>query len=79
MSNAFQSCLKGFKLKIMVVEPKTTQLVESDKEPVNLFSSTGQGVQKPFFSSKTLVQLIEVWSRGGQDPTVTCQALNAND
>ena len=28
MLNVFQTCLKGFKLKNMVVEPKTTQLVE---------------------------------------------------
>ena len=40
MSNVFQTCLKGFKLKMMVVESKTTQLVELDEEPIDLFSST---------------------------------------
>ena len=36
MSNVFQTCLKGFKLKIMVVKPKTTQLVEPDEELVSV-------------------------------------------
>ena len=31
----FQTCLKGFKLKTLVVEPKTTQPVELDEEPVD--------------------------------------------
>ena len=31
----FQTCLKGFKLKTLVVEPKTTQPVEPDKESVD--------------------------------------------
>ena len=35
MSNAFQTCLKGFKLKKLVVDPKTTQPVESDEELVD--------------------------------------------
>ena len=59
---------------MMIVEPKTTQPVEPDEELVDLFSLTGRRVQKPFLSSGTLVQL---W-RSGQDPMVTCQALNAN-
>ena len=28
----FQTCLKGFKLKKLVVEPKTAQLVEPDEQ-----------------------------------------------
>ena len=40
MSNAFQTCLKGFKLKMMIVEPKMAQPVELDEELVDLFSST---------------------------------------
>ena len=60
MLNVFQTYLKGFKLKMMVVEPKTTQLVEPDEEPVNLFSSIGRMVQKPSLSSRTLVQLVKV-------------------
>ena len=35
MSNVFQTCLKGFKLKKLIVETKTTQSVESDEESVD--------------------------------------------
>ena len=35
MSNAFQICLKCFKLKKLVVEPKTVQPVEPDEELVD--------------------------------------------
>ena len=31
----FKLVLKGFKLKKLVVEPKTTQLVELDEKPIN--------------------------------------------
>ena len=44
----------------MVVEPKMAQSVESDEEPIDLFSSIGQGVQKHSLSSKTLVQLVKI-------------------
>ena len=30
MSNVFQTCLKGFKLKKLVVEPKMAQPIEPD-------------------------------------------------
>ena len=60
MSNIFQTCLKGFRLKMMVVEPKMTQLVEPDEEPVDLFTSTDQQVQKPSLSSRMLVQPVKV-------------------
>ena len=53
MSNIFQTCLKGFKLKMMVVKPKTAQLVEPDEKPINLFNSTDQGVQKPSLFQNT--------------------------
>ena len=57
MSNAFQFCLKDFKLKMIVVEPKIAQLVEL----VNLFNSTCQTVQKPLsLSFRMLVQLVKV-------------------
>ena len=46
MSNVFQTYLKGFKLKMMVVEPKRVQPVELDEELVDLFSSIDQKVQK---------------------------------
>ena len=39
MSNVFQTCLKCFKLKMMIVEPKTTQPIEPNEELVDLFSS----------------------------------------
>ena len=35
MSNIFQTYLKGFKLKKLVIEPKTAQLVEPDEESVD--------------------------------------------
>ena len=35
MSNIFQTCLKGFKLKKLVVEPKMTQPVEPDEESID--------------------------------------------
>ena len=97
MSNVFQSCLKGFKLKKMVVELKTTQPVEPDEEsveldeePIDLFNSIGQGVQKPSLFSRMLVQPVKVQpqlvefqsrrqSKGSQGPTTTCHTLNAND
>ena len=64
MLNIFQTCLKGFKLKRMVVELKTAQWVELDEEPVDQFSSTGQMTQKPSFSSKMLSKLTSI----GQGP-----------
>ena len=66
MSNVFQTCLKGFKLKMMVVEPKPTQPVEPNEEPVNQFSSTDRMVQKPALSFKTLVQQVEVQLKSNQ-------------
>ena len=51
MSNVFQAYLKGFKLKMIIVEPKTAQLVEPNEELVNLFNSTSPMVQKPYLSS----------------------------
>ena len=44
MSNAFQTYLKCFKLKKMVVEPQTAQSVKSNEKPIDLFSLTGQEV-----------------------------------
>ena len=58
---------------MMVVEPKMTQPIKLDEELVNLFSSIGRRVQKPFLSFKTLAQLIEVWSRSnGHLPSIKC-------
>ena len=64
---------------MMVVEPKMAQPIEPDEESINQFSSTSRRVQKLSLSSRTLVQLIEVWSRGYRGPTITCQVLNTND
>ena len=60
MSNVFQTRLKGFKLKMMVVEQKTAQPVEPYKEPIDLLSSIGRRVQKPFLYFTTLVQPVKV-------------------
>ena len=63
MSNVFQTCLEDFKLKIMVVEPKTAQPVEPDEEPVDFQLNRSRGAEKHFLYSKTVVQLVEVRSR----------------
>ena len=39
MLNAFQICLKGFKLKKFVVKPKTTQSIEGSAQLVEEFES----------------------------------------
>ena len=59
MSNVFQTCLEGFKLKMMVVELKTAQPVESDEELIDLFNLIGQRVQTFSLSSRMLVQLTD--------------------
>ena len=86
MSNVFQTYLKGFKLKKLVVEPKTTQPVEPDEEPVDHQLNRSRGAKKPFLSSRMVVQSDEELVdphlnrlRSSRDPTVTFQALNAND
>ena len=45
---------------MMVVKPKTTQSVEPDEEPVDLFNLTGLIVQKLSLSSRTIVQPVKV-------------------
>ena len=45
---------------MMVVEPKMTQLVESNEELIDWFGSTGRRVLKPSLSSRMLVQPIKV-------------------
>ena len=45
---------------MMVVEPKLVQLVEPNEELVNLLSSTGWMVQKPYLFSGMLVQPVKV-------------------
>ena len=74
---------------MMIVESKTAQPIEPDEELINLqlnqsrnqstLGSNGRGMQKPFLSSRMLVQSVnvepqpvEVRSRGSQGPTVTC-------
>ena len=63
---------------MMVVEPKLVQLVELNEELVNLLSSTGWMVQKPYFFSGMLVQPVkvqpqsfEIQSKGNRGPMVT--------
>ena len=56
----FQTSLKCFKLKKLVIKSKTTQSIKPDEEPVKS-SSTGRGVKKNFYlSSRTVVQSIKV-------------------
>ena len=66
----FQTCLKDFKLKKLVVEP--------DEEPIDPQLNWSR-VQKNSLSSRTVVQPVKVWTVTSQGPTVTCQVLNAND
>ena len=56
MSNVFQTCLKGFKLKKLVVEPKTAQPIEPDKESVDPQLNWLRGVKKHSLSSRMIVQ-----------------------
>ena len=60
MSNVFQTCLKGFKLKKLVVEQKMAQPVEPDEEPVNPPTQPVEGCKKSSLSSGTVVQPIKV-------------------
>ena len=45
---------------MMIVELKTAQPIESDKEPIDMLSSIGRMVQKSYLSSKMSVQSIKV-------------------
>ena len=47
----------------MVVEPKIVQLIESDEKSVDLFSSIGRMVKKPYLFCRIVVQLVEVESQ----------------
>ena len=76
MSNVFQTCFKGFKLKKLIVEQKTTQSVKSDKEPVDPQLNCSRDAKKLSLSSRTVVQPVKFepqsvdphlnWSRSGQ-------------
>ena len=56
----FQTCLKGFKLKRLVVEPKMAQPVELDEKPVNPQLNQLRSAKKPSLSSKMVIQPIKV-------------------
>ena len=60
MSNVFQTCLKGFKLKKLVVETKMAQLVKLDEEPVDPQLNWSRDAKKHSLSSKMVVQPIKV-------------------
>ena len=79
MSNVFQTCLKDFKLKKLVVEPKMAQPIEPDEEPIDSQLNWLRGTKKHSLSSRTVVQPVKVRSMGDRGLTVTCQTLNAND
>ena len=78
MSNVFQTCLKGFKLKKLLVEPKMAQPIELDEESVDPSTQPVEGCKKHSLSFRMVVQSVNVWTVTCQGPTVTCQALNAN-
>ena len=63
MSNVFQTCLKGFKLKKLVVEPKTAQSIEPDEEPIDSHLNRSSGAKKPSLSSRMIVQSVKVESQ----------------
>ena len=67
MSYVFQTCLKGFKLKKLVVDSKTAQPIEPDKELVDRQLNRSRGV-KNFLS---LLEHLFNRSRGGQGLTIT--------
>ena len=60
MSNIFQTSLKGFKLKKLVVELKTAQLVEPDEESVDPQFNRLKGAKKLYLSFRTVVHPIKV-------------------
>ena len=61
MSNVFQTCLKGFKLKMLVIKSKTAQPIESVEESIDpqlnwsrsksTPNSISQGVGRPLAQS----------------------------
>ena len=56
----FPTCLKGFKLKKLVVEQKTTKPIEPDEELVEPSTQPIKGCKKPSLLFKTVVQSIKV-------------------
>ena len=65
MLNVFQTCLKGFKLKNMVVELKTTQLIEGLAQLV-------EGCKNIIFLPKRLLDPLRfnlIW------PSTSCGAI----
>ena len=60
LSNVFQTCLKCFKLKKLVVEQKMAQPVEPDEEPVDPSTQPVEGCKKSSLSSRTVVQPVKV-------------------
>ena len=60
VSNDFQTCLKGFKLKKISYWPKTAQPVEPDEESVNPQLNRSRGAKNSSLSSRMIVQPIKV-------------------
>ena len=60
MSNVFQTCLKDFKLKKLVVEQKMAQPVEPDEESVDPSTQPVEECKKSSLSSRMVVQLVKV-------------------
>ena len=82
----FSNLFKSFKLKKLVVEPKTAQLVEPNEKPIDpptqSVDPSAQLVnwwKKHSFSFRTVVQPIKVRTVTNRNPTITYQLLNVND
>ena len=60
MSNVFQTCLQGFKLKKLVVEPKRAQPIEPDKELVDPQLNWLRSVKNHSLSSRMIIQPVKV-------------------
>ena len=62
--NVLQTCLKGFKLKKLVVEPKTAQPIELDEELIDPQLNQSSGAKKNLLYSRMVVQPV----KGEQEP-----------
>ena len=73
MSNVLQTCSKGFKLKKLVVEPKTTQPIEPNEESINPQFNRSRGTKKSFLFSRMVVQPIKVEPQPIEVQSRTCR------
>ena len=64
--------------KSWLLSQKTAQLVEPDEEPINPLAQPVEGCKKPYLSSRTVFQSVNVWTVTDRGPMVTCPTLNVN-